>query len=203
MEKLKAIFNQVKTLALKPAETWPTIAQEETTVMELLKGYLVYLAAVPALGQFIGYWLVGFNTHTRYGFFRFTFIESLVNAAVTFILTVISIWAFAKLLAFFSPRFGGGDDEIPAFKLAIFGIAPCLIAGALFVIPQLDGLVFLVGVYCLYLLYVGVPILMGTPKEKTLPYAVVVVVSLVLIAIVISAITGPLHNAFGPNLRGI
>ena len=44
------------------------------------------------------------------------------------------------------------------------------------------------GIYSLYLLFVGLPILMRTPQDKGVPYAVAVIVAYIVIAAVISQI---------------
>ena len=55
-------------------------------------------------------------------------------------------------------------------------------------IPVLGILVVLASFYGLYLLYLGLPVLMRSPKEKAVGYTVVTVLCAILAGIVIAAI---------------
>jgi hypothetical protein len=57
------------------------------------------------------------------------------------------------------------------------------------------------GLYCLYLLYLGLPMLMETPAEKVLPYALIVVAGVLLIFTLGSAILSGIAGAFGPDFH--
>jgi hypothetical protein len=58
-------------------------------------------------------------------------------------------------------------------------------------IPPL-GFLQIVGLYSLYLLYLGLPVLMKTPQDKALIYTIVVVIA----AIVIFAVIGVVGSLF-------
>lgn len=75
-------------------------------------------------------------------------------------------------------------------------------AGVLYIFPPLSILVFIVSLYGIYLFYLGLPLLMETPKEKALGYVIVVIV----VTIVVFVIIGIIISAFfmpGPIGRGI
>jgi hypothetical protein len=58
------------------------------------------------------------------------------------------------------------------------------------VVPGLGGLIALVGgLYSLYLFYLGLPVLMKNPADKSVVYMIVVVVSAVVIAAVLGVVT--------------
>ncbi|HHS12636.1 MAG TPA: YIP1 family protein [bacterium] len=198
-EKLSAIVNRVKAIVFKPKETWPVIATEEVTIMGLGKQYLLILAAVPSIAALIGNWIVGYYNpfiHT----IRLSFFESLLTAILQYILLVIGIWGTGMIISLLAPTFGSTRDDLKGFKVAVFTYTPVLAAGILLIIPSLSPLVGLIGLYGFYLLYIGLPVVMGTPKEKSLAYIAVIVIVVILIFIIISTVTNAVLRIFGPSI---
>jgi hypothetical protein len=62
------------------------------------------------------------------------------------------------------------------------------LVGIFALIPVL-GILGILGLYGLYLLYVGLPVLMKSPKEKSMGYAVAVIIAAIIIFVVIGAIS--------------
>ena len=100
-------------------------------------------------------------------------------------------------------NFGSERNDVKGFQVALYSYAPMLAAGVLYLIPALDVLVFFAALYGIYILYIGLPIMMGTPKEKSLPYIIVVIVALILIYFITSWIAGAILGAYVPPLSEI
>jgi hypothetical protein len=47
-----------------------------------------------------------------------------------------------------------------------------------------------VGLYSLYLLYTGLPVLMRTPADKAMPYTVVVIIVAIVLFVVVGLLAG-------------
>lgn len=199
---MKRIIERVRRIVIKPRETWEMITKEEATVSSLLKGYLLMLACLPAVASFLGRWIVGIRIPFA-GVYRFSLGASLVISVIGYVLTVAGIWVAGKVISILAPNFGSVRDDVKGFKVAVYSYTPFLAAGVLYLVPALGVLVVLAGLYGLYLLYIGLPIVMGTPKEKSLIYTIVVVVVVVLIYLIVGGITGAILNAFGPSLPQI
>ena len=107
----------------------------------------------------------------------------------------------AWLVDVLAPTFGGQRDPLRALKLTAYSYTAAWVAGILQIVPALGVLALLAGCYGLYLLYLGLPVLMRCPKEKSLGYTIV----LILCAIVVSAVIGILSTcaATGLGLAGI
>ena len=71
-----------------------------------------------------------------------------------------------------APRFGGRKNFGNALKLSVYSHTPLWLAGIFLLIPGLNFLLIL-GVYGLYLFWIGLPLLMQVPDDKALPYAAV------------------------------
>ena len=59
--------------------------------------------------------------------------------------------------------------------------------GIFYVVPAL-GILALLGLYSLYLLFVGLPLLMKVSEDKSLPYTVVVMVAVIVVIVVVRAV---------------
>jgi hypothetical protein len=100
-----------------------------------------------------------------------------------------------------APTFDGQRDPLRALKLTAYSYTPAWVAGVLQLVPALGVLALLAGCYGLYLLYLGLPVLMRCPQEKSLGYTIV----LILCAIVVSVAIGVLSTCAvtGLGLAGI
>jgi hypothetical protein len=185
-----AITDRVKNILASPNTEWPVIEQERTSPAELVTGYLAPLAAIGAVAGFIGSTVVG-TTVPMVGTYRAPVVSALVAAVVAFALTIAGCFVISAIIDALAPTFGGRKDSNQAFKVAVYSYTPGLVAGVLQVLPMLGALVGLVaGLYGLYLLYLGLPVLMKSPQDKTLVYAVVVVVCAIVVMVVVGLVLG-------------
>jgi hypothetical protein len=81
----------------------------------------------------------------------------------------------------------GKKNFAHAVKLSVYSHTPLWLAGIFLLIPGLNFLLIL-GVYGVYLLWIGLPLLMQVPKEKALPYAVVVTACALIPAVVLALV---------------
>jgi hypothetical protein len=187
-----ALVQRVKNIILQPKLEWPQIAAEPATVGSLYTNYVVYLAAVPVVSTLIRSLVFG------YGFagvtYRPSVFAALWTAVVQYGLQLGGVFVFALIIDALAPRFGGQQDRVSAFKLAAYSATASWLAGVFTLIPGLSFLSIL-GLYSLYLLYTGVPVLMRVPAERAMPYTIVIIV----IAIVISLVAAALVVMFLPH----
>ena len=86
-----------------------------------------------------------------------------------------------------------------ALKVAAYSSTAAWLAGIFILIPAL-GFLQILGLYSLYLLYLGLPRLMKTPEDKALVYTAIVIVA----AFVIFAVIGAVGSFFiSYPIRGI
>jgi hypothetical protein len=157
------IVSRVKNILTTPQTEWSVIASEPADPPKLFLGYVIFLAAIPAIGFLIG-WILGI------GFLGFGSI--IVRVILLYIVMVIAPGLIAFIVAKLGPQIGTPDDLNSALKLAVYCFTPFWLAGAiwilLFVSYSLISLVWLLGaVYGVYLLWVGAPIVMRTASDKT------------------------------------
>ncbi len=183
---------RVQGILLKPKEEWEKIKEETYPVQQLFTSYVMILAAVPAVAQFIGNWLIG-QRIPFYGTFRYGFGSGLLRAIMFYGMTLASVYVIGLIINALAGSFASRKDQLSAMKLAVFSQTPGWIAGALYIIPPMGVLVPLLSLYGIYLMYLGLGAgIMETPKDKVVTYLVVIiVVTFVLmfaISLVLSAI---------------
>jgi hypothetical protein len=72
--------------------------------------------------------------------------------------------------------------------IVVYSMMPIWIAGILNIVHALDVLVLIAALYAVYLFYLGLTPVMGTPSDKLMPYMVVSAVVIIVISIALSAI---------------
>lgn len=178
------LVDRVKAIILTPNTEWPAIAREPDDVQGLFKNYVAILAAIPAVCGFIGTALVGTSV-MGVGTFRVGIGTALVSAIIGYLLAFVGVYVLALIVDALAPSFGGSKGMGNALKLVAYSATPSWLCGVFALIPALSFLGIL-GLYALYLFYVGLPVMMKSPQDKTLVYAIAVLV----VGIVISLIIG-------------
>lgn len=198
-EARAALVARVKNILLQPKVEWPKIAAEPATVGSLYSGYVVYIAAVPVLCTLIGSLVFG------YGFagvtYRPSFFSALTTAIVQYGLQLGGIYIFALIIDGLAPRFGGEKDSVSAFKLAAYAATASWLSGVFTLVPALSFLTIL-GLYSLYLLYTGAPILMKVPAGRALAYTAVIIVIGVVVSLLAATLVTRVLPDRGPASQG-
>jgi Yip1 domain/zinc-ribbon domain len=194
------LIARVKAILLAPSATWPVIAAEPSTAGAIYGRYVAPLAAIGVIAAFIGQAVIGYNVPLL-GHMRTGIVAGLGAAVLGYLLSFVSVFVIAWLVDVLAPTFGGQRDRLRALKLTAYSYTPAWVAGILHLVPALSVLALLAGCYSLYLLYLGLPLLMRCPKEKSLGYTIV----LILCAIVVSVVLAILSTcaATGLGLAGI
>jgi uncharacterized membrane protein len=198
------IKSRITNILTKPNEEWPVIAQEQTDVPTLFTGYILILAAIPAVASFLGNSLIGVSV-PFVGRIRWGIGAGLTYLVLQYVLTLVSVYLSAFVIEKLAPSFGSKGDTVQALKLVAYAYTPAWVAGVLGIIPMLGILVALASLYGIYLFYVGLPHMMQTPADKVIPYmlvsAVVIIVLSVVVGVVVTAVAAPAIVA--PRLPGL
>jgi hypothetical protein len=181
------LTERVKGILLKPKQEWQTISGETTTIPELYKSYIAILAAIGPVASIIGMSLIGINL-PFVGYFRTPIFTSISSAVVQYILTLIGVYVLALIIDALAPTFLGQKNLDQAFRVAAYSCTPTWIVGVVMIIPQLSPLAIL-GLYAVYLLYLGLPVLMKSAQDKSVAYTVAVIIAAIVIFIVIGFIS--------------
>jgi hypothetical protein len=171
---MEQLVERVKAILLTPQTEWPVIAREPGEVSLLFTRYVAILALIPALAGFIGMFLVG-------GYVRF--MPGLMTAIVSYVMTFVLVYVVALIVNALAPTFDAQKNFPNALKLVVYSFTPFWLAGIFLLVPGLSFLRIL-GLYGIYLAWLGLPPLMLAPRDKALAYAATAVACAVILVIV-------------------
>ena len=194
-EKLENVGERAKDIIFKPKETFKIVKNESVTSRDLIIGYLAILAIIPAVASLIGMSIVGYSVGWT-GRIRIPIGNSLARIIIQYVLTIGGIYVLGIIINTLAPNFSGKKNNIAALKVAVYSSTPVLVAGIFYILPALGIIVFIAGLYGLYLLYVGIPIMMECPPDKALIYTIVVIVAYIVIYFIIGAIAGAVTGTY-------
>jgi hypothetical protein len=192
---MENLINRVKNMILQPKATWEVIKTEDTSAPMVLTGYLFPLALIPSIASFVGFGLIGFNTGLfgRAASIEWGISQSITTFASAFIGVILSAWVISQL----APKFGATLTMNNAIKLVAYSYTSSLVAGIFYLIPALTILVFLGGLYSLYLLYIGFRPMTGVSEEQNMAYFLVSLVAIIVVSIALTFVVGALLTTFG------
>jgi hypothetical protein len=175
------LVTRVKNILISPKTEWPVIAGESTGTGALYGGYVAPLAAIPPVATIIGNLLFGR---------AMTFGQSVMIGIVGFVIALVGVYVLGLIASKIAPSFGGKDDLTQGLKLVAYAYTAAWVAGVFSVIPALALLSLIGGLYSLYLLYAGAPVVMSVPQGRSVGYTVVVILVAIGLYIVIGIVVG-------------
>ena len=178
------IVDRAKNIIMTPKTEWTAIAAEEPNVGQIISGYVIPLALIPAIAAMLGYGLIGRGMAS-------SFTMGIAMAIIGFVVALGGVYLTAYVIDMLAPNFGSQKNFGRAMQLVAYSYTPAWVAGILNIIPVLGVLVLVASIYGLYLMYLGFPHTMKTPDEKVVVYMVVsIVVYFVLTALLTAIVLG-------------
>ncbi|MDR2244372.1 MAG: YIP1 family protein [Burkholderiales bacterium] len=198
---INKIINRVKNILTTPKSEWPVIANETTTVTDLYKNWIIWLAAIPAVAGFIKSSLIG------YGAFGFTIRTSIgvgINSALFgYALSLLLVYVMALIINALAPTFSAQKNPIQALKTAAYAWTAIWIANIGLILPWIGLLFLLAGlIYSIYLLYLGLPATMKCPPEKTAGYTALSFVCALVLGWIVMVVVAGITSVGGGTLMG-
>jgi Yip1 domain len=187
------IVARAKSILLTPRSEWPVIAAEPDTIGGLYSGYIIILAAIPAVVRFLSFSVIGVSVPFL-GSYRIGFTSALTTAIVSYVLSLVGIYVLALIVDALAPTFGGEKNQVQALKVVAYSYTASWIASIIGIVPGLGLLAAMAGaVYGIYLLNMGLPFAMKCPPDKAVGYTAVTVA----VAIVVGFVLGLAINSTG------
>jgi hypothetical protein len=194
------LVQRVRNILLQPKSEWPVIDAEPATIGSIYRNYVLILAAIPVIAFAVGSLLFGINL------FFVTIRPSISSVITTAILqyadNLIAVYVVALVIEALATTFGGVKNRVQAFKLAAYSYTAAWVAGVVMLMPSLAILALLASLYGFYLLYLGLPILMKSPADKTIAYFAAVVVTAIVVGLILGAVVSAVQRATTPSVTG-
>lgn len=192
----KGLVERAKAILLSPKTEWAVIAAETPDTGKIVTGYAIPLMLIPTIATFVGYALIGT------AFLTASISWGLAYALITFIGGLIGIYLSAAIINALAGTFDSRGDFGRAMQMVVYASTPSWIAGVLNIFPVLSIPITLIAmIYGIYLFYLGLPLVMLTPKEKVVGYMIVAAIVMIVAYFVLAMIITPIMFAiFGLSL---
>jgi len=195
---------RARAMLATPRTEWPVAAAEPASVSSLYTGYILWIAALPAIASFIKESLIG--TGFLGVVVRVPVGTGIGGMVLKYLLSLVVAYLMALIINALAGTFGARKDMVQALKTVAYAWTASWIAGIAVIIPWIGWLIALAGiVYGIYLLYLGLPFTMKCPPEKAGGYtALTVVIAIVLswiVALIIASVVGTAAYT-GAAMRG-
>jgi hypothetical protein len=169
------IQSRLTGLVTDPKKEWSIIATESKDIPTLYREFILIVAAVPAAAMLLRLTIGGAPSIG-------------LSAAVSgYLVSIAHPILGALVLEKLAPKFQSRGTTAQALALVAYSSAPVWAAGALLIVPGLGWLATLAGVlYAIYLFWLGLPIVLHTPREQIVPFMVVSAIVMLVINLILS-----------------
>lgn len=191
------LIERAKNILLTPKTEWDVVNNETPDTTKILTTYVIPLVAIGTIAAFIGYGLIG----KSYFGFRFKSTELGIRyAAIALIAGIASTYLMAIVVDALAPTFKSEKNFGRSFQLAAYSYTAGWVGAIFNILPSLAIIGSLIGLYGLYLLYLGLPKLKKTPQDQVTGYFVASLVAMIVASFVIGLI---LAAILVPKVGGI
>lgn len=164
------IFKRAINIMFKPRQEWTVVADEKPRIPLLIFGYTLIFSIIPVLTLMIknSFYHFGYKFH-----FGFAFQGTIYGLALGLLFAIAAIAAIivaALIINALSTAFKTEKNFGRAMQLTTYSFTPMFFAASLYLIPFLSFLVFLAGLYGIFILLIGQPLIMKTPKNNQIGY---------------------------------
>lgn len=168
--KSEFILSRAYGLFRDPAGEWEQIRAEETTIPNILVGYVAPLALIPPVCDLIGSTLFNHMLQIEPG-------QAILRAAVTWVVSIAFVFLLGILINTLAETFEADRNDLAAQKIAAYSLTPSFLSGVFSLWPPLWWLSLFALAAMVFLMYRGLPILMKAPVERSLGYAASVTIA--------------------------
>lgn len=181
------ILSRAFGLLKEPKKEWEQIRAEETTIPNILIGYVAPLAAIPPICDLIGSSLFNPLLQVEPG-------DALIRAIVTWLVSIGLVFFLGVLVNVLADNFDGDRDDLAAQKIAAYSLTPAFLSGVFSLWPPLWWLSLFALAAMVFLMYRGLPILMKAPPDRATAYTATVTIATMVAGVVLfslaSCVTG-------------
>lgn len=187
------LINRVTNIIMHPRSEWEVIDGEPATPGGLYTGYVLIIAAIPALitllnDLFLKTLFSGIGS--IFGVVvHISPVYVLISALISYALTLVMVYVLALIANAMAPSFNAVRDPIQALKVSAYSITAVCIASVCIIVPILGALVVLAAcIYTIFILHTGLRTLMKTPQENAIGYTAAVIVASLVAALLIALV---------------
>jgi Yip1-like protein len=164
------LTERIRNIVFTPRSEWRVIQAESTSVGRLYCGYVMPMAGFASLMAFLRMSVVGVDVPTG-GTIRVPLASGVFTGLLTFVMSLVGLYLVGLVINSLASAFGGRPDQRQALKTAAYALTPAWLGTALSFLPMGNLLQFIAGLYGVYVLYIGLPIMMQAKEDGAGGYA--------------------------------
>ncbi len=162
------LIKHLPGLLKKPDVEWREIRSQPASISEVYLTLVIVLGAIAPICGFIGTTMVGWNIGDG-PVIKLTTASALKIAVLFYLAILIAVFAIGWMIKWMGETYGFDRSLARCIQLSALVAAPLMILGVFLLFSEV-WIIYLIGLpavmYCVYLLYSGVPIMLDLPKEK-------------------------------------
>ncbi|MEJ2495401.1 MAG: Yip1 family protein [Ignavibacteriaceae bacterium] len=128
------LVDRAKNIIVSPKTEWDVVAGEEPNIQQIIVGYVIPLALIPAIAVILGWGLFGVLGYKSFTYGIALGLVQLLNA-------IIGVFLAAFVIDALATSFGSQKNLGRAVQLVAFSMTPAWLGGILSIFPA-------IGCYC-------------------------------------------------------
>ena len=155
-------------------QEWVSIRKEHENPTRLYVAYIAILAAIAPVCAYISTVHFGWSVGSE-RIIKLAEISAVQMCVLTYIAMLVGVFALGYAINWMAKTYGAKEEHVPSngIALAAYSCTPLFLAGfaLLYPVPWFNAAVFLVAAcYGAWLMYDGLPIVMGIEKDQAVMY---------------------------------
>jgi len=181
------LYHRAKYFILNPGKAWEVVHREDRPMKFVRGSFFMPLIILVSLSAFLGS-MFFINTTLKPTY-------SVLAAITTFLFLYLGVNASAFIVREIMRALDLGHDFLVAFKLVAYSMAPIFLS--LTISRLFESLLFvnMLGIYGLYIFWIGMETIVKPPDHKKLPMMIATVVSMLIIFLLLQVILSKLTEA--------
>ncbi|WP_164503499.1 Yip1 family protein [Pleionea sediminis] len=179
-------------LLYEPEQQWQKISEKNDSIVKTYFKFLVVMALIPPSAAFVGSTYVGWSLSFTEETQRLTVDSALKLSIAAYFAILAAVFALAAFIHWMARTYGSSPSMKRCMNLAAYSCTPLFLVSVFGAYPILwmDMLLSLVAIaWAVYLLYTGVPIMMGIDKERGFMFAGSIITACMCILVGMLAVT--------------
>jgi hypothetical protein len=178
------LYHRTKYFIINPGKAWEVVHREERPMQFVRGSFFMPLIILGSISAFLGS-MFFINTTLKPMY-------SVIQAITAFLFLYLGVYASAFVVREITRALDLGHDFLVAFKLVAYSMAPIFLS--LTISRLFESLLFInvLGLYGLYIFWIGMETMVNPPDHKKLPMIIAVVVSMLIVFLLLRVILSKL-----------
>jgi hypothetical protein len=190
-----SLAGRTKQMIFTPVAGWRAVGEERGTVRTVLLSFVLPMALIPAAASFIGYGFVGVDGLL----FRVSGLYWGAVMAINSLITSVAVYLLGTYIVDrMAPGFGAVRKPGRSAQLVAYSSTPAWVAGIFYAVPALQEGVVL-GLYGVYLFYLGIPVLKRTPDDQRVAFTISSAIVIIILRFLIGLLLINIIYSFSGN----